>query len=71
MRSAGRPRRVQYCVLIPLVSCVVSATLASGILARGHADSRNRLAALVLGAPRSGPLRVLWNSATEADGVLW
>ena len=38
---------MQHYVLIPLVSCLFSAMLASAILTRSHADPRNRLAALI------------------------
>jgi len=72
MRSAGRASRVYHYVLIPLVSCVVSATLASGILARSHADPRNRLAALVvIGAGFWAFCEVLWNTNADPDAVLW
>ena len=63
---------MHHYVLIPLVSCVVSATLASGILARGHADPRNRLAALVVsGAGFWAFCEVLWNTYTDPGAVLW
>jgi PAS domain S-box-containing protein len=63
---------MQPYVLIPLMSCIVSAMLASGILARGHGDPRNRLAALVVsGASFWAFCEVLWNTQSDPASVLW
>jgi len=63
---------MQHYVLIPLVSCIVSAILASGILARSPADPRNRLAALVVsGASFWAFCEVLWNTRSDEAVVLW
>ena len=71
MRTPGRARRVHHYVLIPLVACVASAALASGILSRGTADPRNRLAALiVIGASFWAFCEVLWNTHADPDTVL-
>jgi signal transduction histidine kinase len=63
---------MQYYVLIPLVSCLVTAILASAILTRSHADSRNRLAALVVGGASFWAFcEVLWNISSDEARVLW
>ncbi len=62
---------MHHYVLIPLVSCVVLATLASGILARSHTDPRNRLAALLMiGAGFWAFCEVLWNTHSDPEVVL-
>ncbi len=71
MRSAGRARHVQPYVLIPLVSCIVSAMLVSGLLVRNFADHRNRLAAaVVIGASFWAFCEVLWNTQSDPDTAL-
>jgi len=63
---------MQHYVLIPLVSCVVSAMLASAILTRSLADPRNRLAALIMsGASFWAFCEVLWNTRSDPGDVLW
>jgi PAS domain S-box-containing protein len=58
-------------VLIPLVSCLVSAMLATAILTRSSADSRNRLAALVVGGAAFWALcEVLWNISGDERSAL-
>jgi signal transduction histidine kinase len=63
---------LRHYVLIPLVSCVVLAMLATAILSRSHADPRNRLAALVVsGASFWALCEVLWNTNSDEATVLW
>ena len=63
---------MHHYVLIPLVACIVSAMLASGLLARNLPDSRNRLAALIVsGAAFWAFCEVLWNTHSDPDTVLW
>jgi signal transduction histidine kinase len=63
---------VHYYVLIPLISCLVTAILASAIVTRGHGDPRNRLAALVVGGASFWAFcEVLWNTRSDAVAVLW
>ncbi len=62
---------MQHYVLIPLVSCLVAAMLASAILTRSQADSRNRLAALVVGGASFWAFcEVLWNIGSDEASVL-
>jgi signal transduction histidine kinase len=63
---------MQHYVLIPLISCIVSATLAGAILTRNPDDSRNRLAALVVsGVSFWAFCEVLWNTRSDPETVLW
>jgi signal transduction histidine kinase len=59
-------------VLVPLLSCVVCATVATAILIRGPEDTRNRLAAtLIAGAGFWAFCEVLWNTSSDPARVLW
>jgi hypothetical protein len=61
---------MQHYVLIPLVSCIVSAMLAAGS-GPAAGDPANRLAALVVSGA-TGPLRVLLeHSSDDQATVLW
>ncbi|HEY8155774.1 MAG TPA: ATP-binding protein [Myxococcota bacterium] len=63
---------MQHYVLIPLISCIVTAMLASAILTRNHRDPRNRLAALVVsGASFWALCEVVWNTSSDEATVLW
>jgi PAS domain S-box-containing protein len=62
---------MHYYVLIPLISCLVTAILASAIVTRGHGDPRNRLAALVVGGASFWAFcEVVWNTSSDEAAVL-
>lgn len=58
-------------LLLPLLACVASATLAVGVLARDARHRANRVAAgLMLGVAVWAACEVLWNAASEPAVVL-